>query len=299
MMRIETAGTSRDGKKRRRSARHQALAIRTVWTATRTGWLARRCGDEFKRGRSPNLTGITKVSLVTRILTSKLVIFASGLVVGGLAAAFITTLLNRPIEDLRYFATAFVGLLGIIVGARTYAHHVRQAANERNWRQTRSQVILPIELSTITGYAEECMLVANAYRNRIQLRYPDSEITIDSDKSQDAPRISDTTIDRIAEAAADLDLEQIGDLLRNYQIQHARLSGLIERYNYPMVGSTSRLPSTGEATICLRDAARLYILAERQFDAARGAWIFRDPEVKDEDIDERLKFRGFADKLPK
>lgn len=238
------------------------------------------------------MADINDVSPIKRFIAGKSVIFVSGLVVGALAVIFTATYLNRPSEDLRYFATAFVGLLGIFVGVQTYTHHVRQAANERNWRQTRSRVILPIELSAIVGHAEHCMLVASAYRNRIQLRSGDSGINIDSDTS-DAPRISDTTIDRIAEAAADLELDQVGDLLRNYQVQYARLSGLIDRYRRPTIGATSRGPSRNEATACLRDAARLYIMAERQFEGARGDWVFKDPQVKDEDIDKCLRFRGF------
>lgn len=230
--------------------------------------------------------------MIGRRFFKAVVFFLLGLVVGLIAASLLATYLNRPAEDLRYFATAIVGLLGIVVALGTYAHHLAQASSERLWKQTRSQVVLPIELSILTGYAEDCMLVANAYHNRLAQGAP-SDTSHSSIDDANVPRISDRSIDRIAEAAADLELEQIGDLLRNYQVQHARLAGMIERYRWPVIGSTDRRPSISEVNMCLRDAARLYLLAGHQFEAARGNWEFKDPSVTQEDIDKCLEFRGF------
>lgn len=224
---------------------------------------------------------------MSKPINGKLVPFFLGVLAGGILVSAIASYLNQPIDQLRYYATALVGLFGIGVGLVTYAHHVRQAESTRSWKVTRSRVILAVELSVLIGYAEDSMRVAYAYLDEIKKAagaQPSASLP-------DAPRLPDKSIDRLAEAAADLEIEEIGDLLRNYQIQHSRLAGMVDDYKR----QSSSIVTPSNCRTYLRDAARLFKLAERQFGLARGEWEFRDKSVSDEEIRKSLDFRGFLD----
>lgn len=209
--------------------------------------------------------------------------------IGGFYAGIVSAIYAFAYFDLEYafgvfverFQTLIAGTLALVGAAITILLFLERRKRDAN----RAKATLAYHLNAVVEYSRQCMVIAQTYEGLL--------LSDRNDSGPDAPTLSDRHIHSLGDAAADTSGETAAsllDVLNTYQVQNARLLGLIERYRVPNIGNVSRVPHWKNAYECIEDAARLYEKTNRIFESARGDWNYNSGVTK-ERIERIIRFQ--------
>ena len=192
------------------------------------------------------------------------------------------------VEFIVQFQTLIAGVLALLGAVGTICYLIWQNKKEDRRRRRAAVASLPADLNAVIGQARECMRLAHWFRESLKAVEEGKSV---ADEPEGITHIDRTVIDNLALSLADIGGsagEQIASLLNWHQIVIARLIHMEICYREPTVGQLSRAVSPRHAQNVIRDAARLYLQAEKLFETAREERDIRG-DITDEDINRRIE----------
>ncbi len=280
------------GRTHPRGGRSRTAKLRDV------GWF--RCIDVKNAAMMPATPRFKLTTICNQMNPSLLIAF--GLIMGialGLATADFTHFI-----DFSDSAKAFVGgLLGaamtvfaaFLVAERQERSRRTELAEARKRQQLGARAVLASDLSRIIEYAEKSAQVAIEAGQAVEARQTIEDIVCPSLTLDILTRLQ-----RLVELTDGADADQIVDLMHCYQVQHARLSGILNDFTRPrkhrgvtVIITEASFHFTAHATV------ELYLRAEVMFSFARGeAASISPPPFPDERISTALRQLQFDAWLP-
>ena len=139
-----------------------------------------------------------------------------------------------------------------------------EAKKQRERRRLACRAVMPADLSTIVQYAEGCAELALKIREIVNTRAERQEL--------ECPLLPERVIANLQMLIEQLEEENanaVAELLSCYQVQRARLNGLIETYNHPDRFGTWRLLTIDNVDFTFEQTLELHLRATTAFDFAR------------------------------
>lgn len=140
-----------------------------------------------------------------------------------------------------------------------------QADDESRKRRLRAcRAVMPADLSAIVTYTEECGKVSAEMFNAVR-----------DDTSRDpvvCPQLPERVVANLQMLIEQLDTveaDALADMLACYQVQHARLSSLVETYNHPHRFGRHTILTTDNVEFTFEQTVELHLRAAGAFDFAR------------------------------
>lgn len=169
-------------------------------------------------------------------------------------------------EFLFEWQTIVPGFLAVVAAAGTVFYMWLAAEKQRQRRSIACRAMLPADLSSICGYAKD-----SVHASCIALSMLRRGQTRDRVKIPELPERVLENLQALVEHLDHQDVDAVCELLRCYQIQHARLSGEIADFNNPNRPGATKLVTESNLESTITKTVELHLIATKMFPFARNA----------------------------
>lgn len=237
------------------------------------------------------------------------------LIPAALGAAFLALVAGAvwsetPKQYIYDYQTLITGLIAIFAAWWTVRHtreqlaqqraefdHQQQVEKDRRVRaDTSARAALPVVLSDLLGYAQDCLRLLVVIRERSPSEGVHG-IIINGTDTNKLPAIPPATVPTILSAIVSVDddmARRMHAMIVNLQIQNSRIRGTIS------LNEADRriFTTTHNLDHYIVDAADLYARADKLLAMARGEYPIKEYEPAITDINRATTLCGLVDQLP-